>query len=182
MPDLFIPTILGTARRGRRSEDVAAAVVDLVKQRSILTELVDVADFRLDATGADDTNVARYRELVTAADGLIIVAPEYNHSIPGELKLLLDSEYAAYARKPLAIVSVSSGRIGGARMAEQLQLVATALRLVPVSPALRVVEVEDALDRSGCFAWSSLVDVAQALLDEVEWFARALTSARTGRN
>ena len=138
----------------------------------------DVADYRLNGTGDDDPGLARYREVVAAADGLVIVAPEYNHGYPGELKLLLDSEYGAYVRKPVGLVSVSSGRIGGTRMVEQLRLVTTALRMVPVSPALHVVDVDQALDTAGRFASPTLEGVANAMLDEVEWFARALAPAR----
>lgn len=180
MTDLFIPVILGTARSGRRSEPVARLMVDLLKQRGIMTDLIDVADYGITSTGspAMGRGVDHYRELAAAADGYVIVAPEYNHGYPGELKLLLDSEYAAYVRKPVGFVSVSSGLIGGARVTEQLRLVAAALRMVAVGPAVHVTEVESALDESGAFAAESLAEVASAMLDEVEWFAGVLKEAR----
>ena len=106
------------------------------------------------------------------------MAPEYNHGYPGELKLLLDGEYDGYVRKPVGFVSVSSGLIGGARVTEQLRLVAAALRMVPVSPAVHVTEVADAMDDHGRFAEESLADVLSTMLTEVEWFARVLTPAR----
>ena len=112
----------------------------------------------------------------------MIVAPEYNHGYPGELKLLLDSEYAAYVRKPVGLVSVSAGLIGGARMTEQLRLVVTALRMIPVSPAVHVTEVEEALDRRGRFASPSLEAVASEMLDEVEWYASVMRATPIGRS
>jgi len=178
MTDLFIPALLGTARRGRRSAAVADAVVDLMTQRSVATSLIDVADYRLTATGEAVAGLERYRESIAAADGLIIVAPEYNHGYPGELKLLLDSEFAAYVRKPVGLVTVSSGRIGGARLAEQLRLLTTALRMVPVSPALHVIDAEEAITATGRFSSTSLEQVANEMLDEVMWFAEALAPAR----
>ena len=180
MDNLTIPVILGTARPGRRSETVAERVIDVLKERGIATELVDVADYELTGTGRPARGLSRdhYGEIVSAADGFVIVAPEYNHGYPGELKLLLDGEYDGYVRKPVGFVSVSSGLIGGARVTEQLRLVAAALRMVPVSPAVHVTEVADAMDDHGRFAEESLADVLSTMLTEVEWFARVLTPAR----
>jgi NAD(P)H-dependent FMN reductase len=181
MSNPFIPVLLGTARSGRRSAAVADSIVDLMKQRSIMTTLIDVADFRLTATGEEVPGLSTYREQMAAADGLVIVAPEYNHGYPGELKLLLDSDFAAYVRKPVGLVTVSSGRIGGARVAEQLRLLALAFRMVPVSPGLHVVDAERVVGPDGRFASPSLEQVANDMLDEVVWFAEALAPARAAQ-
>jgi NAD(P)H-dependent FMN reductase len=180
MSDLFIPVLLGTARPGRQSELVAAHVLDTVKQRFGQTELIDVADFPISATGLTESpeNLDRYRETVGAADGYVLVVPEYNHGYPGELKLLLDAEYHAYGRKPVGFVSVSSGMIGGARVVEQLRLVAAALRMVPVSPAVHVSNVAEAVTADGRFTSASLDEVLAEMLAELDWFASALTPAR----
>lgn len=174
MTDLFIPVILGTARPGRRSASVAAHVVDSIKQRGVRTDLIDVADFDLTATHGPSVDLGGYRAVMSEADGLVIVAPEYNHGYPGELKLLLDSEATAYRRKPVGFVSVSAGLIGGARMIEQLRLVTLALRMIPVSPAVHVSQVEQAMDPIGAFASESLQRVLDDMLDEVVWYATAL--------
>lgn len=174
MTDLFIPVILGTARPGRRSASVAAHVVDSIKQRGVRTDLIDVADFDLTATHGPSVDLGGYRAVMSEADGLVIVAPEYNHGYPGELKLLLDSEATAYRRKPVGFVSVSAGLIGGARMIEQLRLVTLALRMIPVSPAVHVSQVEQAMDATGAFASESLQRVLDDMLDEVVWYATAL--------
>lgn len=180
MNEPFIPVILGTARPGRQSQAVAEVVLDVIKQRHVTTELVDVADYLLTATGAEGagSRLDRYRELVSAADGFIIVAPEYNHGYPGELKLLLDSEFAGYGRKPVGIVGVASGRIGGARMIEQLQQVTTALRMVPVLPSVNVTNVTEAVNERGEFDATTLGTALDDMLAEVEWYARHMGSAR----
>lgn len=184
MTDLFVPVILGTARPGRRSATVASRFIDLLKERDATTALVDVADYGLTGTGVpgDGVDLDGYREMAAAADGFVIVAPEYNHGYPGELKLLLDSEYAAYVRKPVGLVSVSAGLVGGTRMTEQLRLVVSALRMIPVSPAVHVTKVDQALDEHGRFVAPSLGAVADEMLDEVEWYASAMRAARTGRS
>lgn len=183
MSDISIAVILGTARPDRRSADVAQHVLDVVKQRSVVADLIDVADYGLTGTDVEPVhgNLESYRARVDGADGFVIVAPEYNHGYPGELKLLLDSDYDAYVRKPVGYVSVSAGVIGGARLVEQLRLVTTALRMVPVAPAVHVPEVSDALDEHGRFDSDSLSEVLDTMLDELEWFARTLSVGRRER-
>jgi len=183
MNELSLTVILGTARPGRRSEGVAAHVLDVVKQRGAVAHLVDVADYNLAGTGqeSDRHSLDHYRDIIAGSDGLIIVAPEYNHGYPGELKLLLDSEYDSYVRKPVGFVSVSAGLIGGARLTEQLRLITAALRMVPVAPAVHVTEVNNAMDDRGAFVETSLSDVLTKMLDDLEWYARTLTAARAAQ-
>ena len=177
MSNPFVPVILGTARPGRKSEAVAKHVVEVIRRRRLTTQLIDVADHVVTGTGHASAagTLEQYGEIIRAADGLVLVAPEYNHGYPGELKLLLDSQSAAYARKPVGFVSVSAGLLGGARMVEQLRLVTVALRMVPVSPAVHVAEVADAFDDRDEFSSPGLRTVLDNMVDEVEWFARALT-------
>jgi NAD(P)H-dependent FMN reductase len=184
MSQLFLPVILGTARPGRESEAVARHVLDVVKQRSVATDLIDVADYLPRATGREAAagGLADFAQLATAADGFVIVAPEYNHGYPGELKLLLDSTFDGYVRKPVGFVSVSSGLIGGARLVEQLRLVAAALQMVPIAPAVHVPQVTEALDSQGRFADPSLQAVLDSMLSELERYAGVLSPARLARS
>lgn len=41
----FIPVVLGTARAGRRSEDVATFVAERMSAKGIETQLIDVREF-----------------------------------------------------------------------------------------------------------------------------------------
>lgn len=182
MSNLSIPVILGTARPGRESADVASVVFDALKQEGVDTHLIDVADYPISGTEDPDeeARVGRYKELIDAADGLVIVVPEYNHGYPGELKLLLDTAYDEYNHKPLGVVSVSSGLVGGARVTEQLQLVALALEMIPVAPAVHVREVKEAIDGDE-FEEEGLQDALDAMLEKVMWYAAAMAPARRER-
>jgi chromate reductase len=57
---------------------------------------------------------------VRSADGVIIVTPEYNWTIPGALKNALDwvsrMPNQPFKEKPVAIQSATGGPLGGARM------------------------------------------------------------------
>lgn len=64
---------------------------------------------------------------ITASDGLILCAPEFNHSIPGVLKNALDwvsrpAFTSVMAYKPVAIMATSRGPLGGARCLEHMRV------------------------------------------------------------
>lgn len=69
--------------------------------------------------------VAALRERVRRADGVLVVTPEYNYSVPGGLKNVLDwlsrGEDQPWAGKPVAIMSATMGPLGGARMQYDLR-------------------------------------------------------------
>jgi len=179
--NLFIPVILGTARKGRLSEHAAKFVFEIVKKRAgVETQFVDVKDFGLSATDNTETSAKakKFGGLVARADALLIVSPEYNHGYPGELKLALDQAYKQYARKPVAICGVSGGGLGGARMVEQLRQVVIELSMVPVRGAVYFSKVNELFDASGNIADASYEAKVNKLLEELEWHARALKKER----
>lgn len=71
--------------------------------------------------------VAALRERIRRADGVLIATPEYNFSIPGVFKNVLDwvsrGEDQPFAHKPVAILSASPGPVGGARVQYDLRRV-----------------------------------------------------------
>jgi chromate reductase, NAD(P)H dehydrogenase (quinone) len=64
---------------------------------------------------------------IAASDGLVLCAPEFNHSIPGVLKNALDwasrpAFTSVMAYKPVAIMTTSRGALGGARCLEHMRV------------------------------------------------------------
>src|SRR3989344_8049671 len=121
---LNIVVVLGTTREGRQSETAAKYVAERVTRRPDMeVTFFDVRDLVYD--GMDEGEQikeqnAAWRDMVIAADGLVIVTPEYNHGYPGSLKLALDTLLKEYIHKAVALVGVSSGGLGGARGVELL--------------------------------------------------------------
>src|SRR5437016_8218016 len=76
------------------------------------------------ATGFPAEIVA-WAEAIRAADGVIIVSPEYNWSIPGALKNAIDwvsrMKDQPFKDKPVALQSCAGGVLGGARMQYHLR-------------------------------------------------------------
>ena len=137
--------ILGTARVGRQSEKVAHFLYNYLQQKNdFLCQLLDVADFQQNHSLGLDVNASEsWQKAIIWSEVVIIVSPEYNHSFPGELKLLLDSESTIYHNKAVAICGVSSGIFGGARMIEQLKLVLYTLGFRVAIDSLFFAQVQD---------------------------------------
>jgi len=178
--DLYVPIILGTARSGRESEKVAEFVLREATKAGLKTEIIDVRDFRIEAT--DNTGklprAKKLSKLIAKAGGLIIVTPEYNHGYPGELKMMLDMLYEEYAQKPVGFCGVSSGRIDGARVVEQLRLVCIEFRMVPIREAVYFQVVQELFDQKGVIKDDSYKDRIRKFLDELIRHAKALKTAR----
>jgi NAD(P)H-dependent FMN reductase len=186
-----IGVIISTTRDGRFGDVPARWLLDRAAGRGDLDlELVDLRGYPLPfygdrAAGLDDlvgADVAeRWKATLAALDGYVFVTAEYNHSISGVLKNALDHTDGELARKPAAFVGY--GGVGGARAVEQLRLIAVELGLAPLQKAVHIgLEPYRAVTRDG----RSLGDFAylnrnaDALLDELSWWARALKAARAG--
>jgi chromate reductase len=72
-------------------------------------------------------SVVRLCERIRTADGLLLVTPEYNFALPGMLKNTLDwlsrGADQPFARKPVALLSATTGPLGGARVQNEARRV-----------------------------------------------------------
>jgi chromate reductase len=87
--------------------------------------------------------VAHLREAIDGADAILLATPEYNHSVPGQLKNALDWASRPYAtnplrNKPVAVVGASMGAFGAIWAQAELRKVLSAA-------GARVVEGEVAV-------------------------------------
>ncbi len=140
MSSLKIAVVLGTARVGRQSERVFRFVMgELAKRRDVIIEPVDVRNFSFSVSAKpEDQDEAgrRWQAIAKESDAFVIVTPEYNHSFPGELKLLIDSAEEEYLHKPVAVCGVSSGNFGGARAVEHLMSIFRYLGLIAIGESV----------------------------------------------
>lgn len=185
MERIFIPVLLGTARDGRQSEAVARFVhAAFAKEEGLETVLVDIRDHLRERTlppwgkGGADERPTPWKELMTRSDGLLIVTPEYNFGVPGELKLLLDSLFDDYRRKPIGIVGVSNGPWGGQRMLQQMRQVIHGVGAVPLRVSVPTPFADKLFDAHGAVTDEKYKDRLTPLFEELLWFARALKAAR----
>ncbi|GAB4584187.1 NADPH-dependent FMN reductase [Nocardia sp. IFM 10818] len=88
--------------------------------------LRDLPYFDEDLEGDVPATVTALREQVAAADGVLIASPEYNYSIPGGLKNLLDWLSRPYGEsvltdKSIAIMGASGSPFGTVRAQNHLR-------------------------------------------------------------
>lgn len=182
---LFIPIILGTNRDGRQSEWVAKWIVqELAGDDTIETQLFDVRDFNLPEDNYGQgikESFSEYRNAIVRCDGMIIVAPEYNHSFPGRLKSVLDLLLAEYAHKAVGMVAVSAGPWGGVRMIESLIGVTRELGLTVTSVDLQFPQVRNTFNEDGTMKEGVVrgnKERFESFLSELLWMSNTLRWGR----
>lgn len=177
---LFIPVILGTARKGRASAAVANLIVSQIGGRTgVTTELIDIATVPMPVDDAGEAiKDGRFAGLMAAADGLVIVTPEYNRGYPGLLKHVLDSCLKEYIHKAVGIVGVSAGGFGGTRVIENLLPVMRELGLVTIFWDVNFSKAQSAFDESGGLKDPALLRPIDKFLRELFWMSRTLRYGR----
>ncbi len=186
-PRLTIPVLLGTIRAGRLSAHVARLLLGRLDGRDeVATALIDLAELdlpvmrqRLGESDQAPPGAVGLSENLSRSDGLVIVAPEYKNGYPGSLKNAIDYLPAGILRrKPVGIVTVSSGGFGGLNCLAQLRLVCLAMGGVPIPVTLPVSRVAEAFDEGGRLCDPKLDARIGPFLDELIWYTRSLSHPR----
>jgi len=151
MEPITIAILTGTARAQRQSHKAAHFIADFGRRLpGVEIIVVDPTEFTFPGDGNDpEGKDPRYSEITARADAFFVVTPEYNHSFPGSLKRMLDSELENYNHKPVAFAGVSSGNWGGVRAVEALVPAVRETGLVTLSWDVYFPRVQDMFEDSG---------------------------------
>src|SRR4051794_34903710 len=89
---LHIAVIVGSTRDGRFAPVVARWFVEEAGQRADMHfDVIDLAELDLPVWHTPDHDgVGRLRRRIGAADGFVVITPEYNHGYPASLKHAID--------------------------------------------------------------------------------------------
>lgn len=133
---LNVVVICGSLRKGSFNAALARELPALAPPEMTLTPAPSYAGFPLYnddvrvASGAP-ADVEAWAAAIRAADGVIVVSPEYNWSIPGPLKNAIDwvskLKDVPFKDKPVALQSCSGGQMGGGRMQYHLRMALTSI-------------------------------------------------------
>ncbi|WP_207623946.1 NADPH-dependent FMN reductase [Rhodobacter calidifons] len=179
-------------RPARLGERVARACRGLLAAEGHEVGLVDPLDFDLGgafkphfahAQGKAPAALEDLARRIEAADGFVMVSPEYNHSMSPALAHLLNHFGSSlYAYKPSAIATYSAGQWGGARAAVNMRTFLSELGCLPVSAMIHVPKAQEVFTEDGGYApgvdgerWDGYIG---RTLAQLIWWAEAARRQR----
>jgi len=170
----------GSLRRNSFNKAALRAAQELVPDGDSL-EIFDLAPIPffnedVEAQGFPPA-VAEFRSAIAAADALLLVTPEYNYSIAPVLKNALDwasrGKDSPLSGKPAAIMSASTGMLGGVRAQYHLRQVGVILNLQLLNrPEVFIASAAAKFDQEGRLTDEPTREVIRKLLSALVEYAR----------
>jgi NAD(P)H-dependent FMN reductase len=130
-------------------------------------------------------SVNAWCDAIRAADGLLIVTPEYNWSIPGGLKNAIDwasrlepgdTPLKAFKGKVAGLMAASPGNLGGVRGLAALRLVLGNIGVIVVPTQLAIPRAAEAFEEDGSLKDERQQAAIEAIAAEVVRFAQRLSA------
>ncbi|MFN2496520.1 MAG: NADPH-dependent FMN reductase [Pseudonocardiaceae bacterium] len=174
---MIVLGLCGSLRRhsyNRRLLEVAAAELPDDVHFDVFGGLAGIPPYNEDVAAHD--SVLALREAITAADAVLIATPEYNASLPGQLKNALDWASRPFPdnclrHKPVAVVGASTGLFGAVWAQAELRKVLKTIGAHVIEEELPVGQAHDAFTDDGSLVdpdlRSALANLIGQLLDEV---------------
>jgi chromate reductase len=187
---LVVPGSLRLASHNRR---LAAEATRMLAMSDAVVTLLDLADYPLpiydgdhEETAGVPQNAILLAQRIAAQDGLLLVSPEYNHSVTPLMKNAIDwtSRVRKVQGRPIqpfkgivaGLASTSTGRFGGMRGLEALRIVMRALGAEVLTQQCTVASAAASFDEAGRLsddvARTSLETLVEKLLDTARSLGR----------
>lgn len=153
-------TILGFAgslRKDSYNKALLRAAAEMLpgEVKLEIFDLEGIPPFNQDLEGAMPQKVKEFKAKIRAADAILVATPEHNYSIPGVLKNAIDWASRPFGdnsleHKPVAVMSASTGMLGGARAQYHLRQVFVTLDMLPLNrPEVFVTFASQKIDPTG---------------------------------
>lgn len=141
--NLKIAVVVGSIRQESINKKLASAIENLLPEnvQAIRAEINELPLYNQDDDVNQADSVKKFKQIIESADGVLIITPEYNRSMPGVLKNAIDHGSRPYGKsswkgKPVAIGGISPGKTGTAMAQQHLRNVCAAVGM----PALAAPE------------------------------------------
>ena len=157
MANIKILGVAGSLRKGSFNRMALKVAQGLVPAGASLeaTDLPDLPGFNQDLEKTPPAAVTDLKAKIRAADAILLVTPEYNYSVPGVLKNVIDwcaRPYgdSAWKGKPVAIMGASPGVLGTARAQYHLRQTLVFLDMPAVNqPEVMIAGAASKFDANG---------------------------------
>ncbi len=152
-----ISIISSSIRTGRKSHNVVLYLQKYLEENKLAkVEILDLAKFnfpifeeRLSKQNNPSVALLSFQKSIIDSDGIIVVTPEYNGSIPASLKNVIDVLYDEWHRKPIAFSTVSAGDFGGLQAITHLQFIFWKVRAWTFTANFPIAKVQEKFDDLG---------------------------------
>jgi len=179
--------IYGSVREARNGIGLAIWLQKKLEKKGHKTTLLDPMELKIpmlnkmhkEYEGEAPEDLEKIHTILEESDGFIIVAAEYNHSVPPALKNLLDHFQSEYLYKCAGIVSYSAGPFGGVRMAPHLRAILGELGMITCPTMFAVSGVQNVVDKEGKLLDEKYDKRVSKFLDELDWYSDALKRKRS---
>jgi chromate reductase len=149
--------VAGSLRRDSHNRKLLRAAGSLLPPEVQLTEydrLKHIPAFDEDDEAAPPLTVTHWREAIEEADAILFATPEYNSSIPGQLKNAIDwasrpVKTASLRNKPVAVIGTSTGSFGAVWAQAELRKVLGAAGARVIDRELPVPSADEAFEVAG---------------------------------
>ena len=177
-----IIVLSSSIRTGKKSDRVAQYFMQYIQEHKLGdAELVDLDAYqfplfeeRLKLLENPQDNLLEFAQKIKAADGIVLVTPEYNGGYPASLKNAIDVLYDEWKRKPIGLSTVSAGAFAGMNVITSLQFVLWKIGAHVVPAMFPVAMVETAFDEKGQAADKPATDKRAAVFfAELGWHMQA---------
>jgi len=179
---------VGSLRKGSYNKALMRLAVEITPD-DVEIEVFDLEGIPLynqDLEKQPPKIVTEFKAKIKAADALLIVTPEYNYSISGVLKNAIDvasrpPSDKVFDDKPVAIMSASTGRFGGARAQYHLRHSFVFLNMHALNnPQVMLAQADKNVDENGSVTNQDTRRLVRQLLEElVKWTKRLKNSQQT---
>jgi chromate reductase, NAD(P)H dehydrogenase (quinone) len=167
--------ISGSLRRDSYNTKLLRVAGEMLSRRGVEFELYQGLK-QVPPYDEDDDNgpappaAAHLRAAVAGADGLLFCTPEYNSSIPGQLKNAIDwlsrpVGKGAIANKPAAVIGASTGIFGAVWAQAELRKVLAAAHARAVEGEVPVGHAHTRFDPEGVLNDPNLTEQVSSVVD-----------------
>jgi chromate reductase len=158
--------IAGTNRPGSKTLKIARQYEQLLNKKGILTALISLENF--DVFKRSEEMEKLEKEVLIPSSKIIFVSPEYNGSIPGVLKSLIDISDIknVWRGKKALLIGISSGRAGNLRGMDHLTGILNYIKVVVYPFKLSISLIDKLLNEDGIITETDTLASITMQLDE----------------
>jgi len=180
-----VAVIVGSNRRDSINRKLAQALARLGagKFDASFARIDNLPMFNQDNEGNLPPEVVRFKNELARADGVLIVTPEHDRSIPAALKNAIDWGARPWGKnswtgKPAFITGTSPGAIGSALAQQHLRSVMTGLGMILLGGEAYITFKPNLIDEHGAIGDDSNRKFLQDFVDRFAGLVTALAPAK----